>query len=76
MGVLGDVGHRCAAFLVAALEVLFGHRLFVGEDPIVVLLGRLRAGEDDELRHALELIRHEGRVRTAASLSRMASALT
>ena len=26
------------AFLVAALEVLFGHRLFVGEDPIVVLL--------------------------------------
>ena len=29
---------RFTAFLVAALEVLFGHRLFIGEDAIVVLL--------------------------------------
>src|SRR4051794_24464796 len=55
-----------AAFLVAALEVLLGHRLLVGEDAVVVLLGGFGAGEDDELRHPLELFGDERGVRAAA----------
>ena len=54
------------AFLVAALEVLFRDRLFVGKDAIVVLLGRFRAGEHDDLRDPIELIGDEGGMRRRA----------
>jgi hypothetical protein len=52
--------------LVAALEVLLRDGLFVGEHAIDVLLGRFRAGEDDDLRDALELIGDESGMRAAA----------
>jgi hypothetical protein len=69
----GLVGARVAiaedgfpAFLVAALEVLFRDRLFVGEDAIDVLLGRLGTREHDDLCDALELFRDECGMGTAA----------
>ena len=49
------------SLLVTALEVLLLNGLLVGKDAIGVLLGRLRAGEDDDLSDALELFRDEAR---------------
>ena len=53
-------------FLVAALEVLLLDGFLVGEHAIVVLLGRFRAGEDDELCGAVEDFRDEGGMRRRA----------
>jgi hypothetical protein len=55
-----------STLLVAALEVLFRDRLFVGEDAIDVLLGRLGTREHDELCDTLELSGDEGGMGTAA----------